>query len=106
MKQFDDTNYTGNPDFNYDQQEDYEGFMEIYEPFFSAVQKQYKSNPRTVWTVYDYEDDIHIRAGFHRKGETVNSIYIENVVHYFITLEEWNDPKETYIWFESSYSDT
>ena len=101
MEYFDDKNYTGNPDFNYDNEEGYEGFMETYEPFFSAVQEQNKSKPRTVWTVYDYEDDIHIRAGFHRVNESVDDVYIENIVHYFITLEEWKQPNETYIWFES-----
>lgn len=101
MEFFDDKNYTADPAFNYDNEEGYEGVMETYEPFITEVIKQYEAKPRTVWTVYDYEDDIHIRAGFYRNNEEIGDIYIHNVVLYFISLEEWQEPDETYIWFKS-----
>ncbi|MGO3344012.1 MAG: hypothetical protein ACTIM4_01685 [Marinomonas sp.] len=85
------TRYTGNPDFNYDDEEGEEGFMEIFSPHIERVVELNKVDPTKVWTVSDSEFDdglIIISAGMH----------FVNRVHYFISNESWTDPEEVYIW--------
>jgi hypothetical protein len=91
MVEFDETNYTGNSDFNYDNEEGQDGMMETYSPHVDRVQEQYKKNPKTVWTIMDAEsfDGQIIVAGYHHVNRFM----------YFISNEEWSDENEEYIWF-------
>lgn len=92
MRLFDDTHYTGNPDFNWQEEEGYEGVMELFEPHLSRVAAHNETHPKNVWTVFDGDDgNVLIEAGFH---------YV-NRIQFFISNEEWEDPEEIYIWFES-----
>jgi hypothetical protein len=93
MIEFDDTDYTGDARFNWDNAEGQEGMMETYGASFDAVRDQYKEHGRTVWTIIDGDEDdnLYIVAG-------ITSV---NRVNYFITNEKWEDEDEMYIWFNS-----
>ena len=96
MKYFDDAGYSGNPAYNWQEAEGEEGFMEIYEPYITTVLEVSKTNPQTVWTVVNGDDNNeYIIAGYH----------LLERIHYFISNEEWKDPHESYVWFESDYVD-
>ena len=84
------TKYSGDPDFNYDEEEGQEGFMETYSPHIERVIELHKINPTKIWTVSDSEIDegLVISAGMH----------FVNRVHYFISNESWTDPEEVYAW--------
>ena len=89
VKSFDDTEYTGDPNFNWDDQDGQEGQMETYSPHYEEVQAQLEKHPKTVWTVIDGEDGrCWIVAGFH---------YVNRFM-YFVSNEEWECSNERYLW--------
>ena len=93
--------YSGDPKYNYDNQEGQEGMMETFSPHIDRVLKLANSkNPkdfRRVWTVIDGDetDDMYIVAGYH----WVNRCY------HFITNEYWESEDEEYIWHVSEGED-
>lgn len=91
-KEFDDTHYTGDPNFTVPEVNEMDGFMETYSPYVDEVLKQLEKNPRKVWTVCDGEsdDNTYIHAGYH----------LSNRIHYFITKEEWESENESYYWIK------
>jgi hypothetical protein len=93
MKEFDDTKYTGDPKFNYDNQEGQEGLMETFGEHGKRVLEANEINPKRVWTIKDAEsfDGQIIVAGYH---------YVNRFM-YFISNEEWTDENEEYCWWES-----
>lgn len=84
------TKYSGDPAFNYDEEEGQEGFMETYSPHIERVLELNKIDPTKIWTVSDSEidDGLVIYAGMH----------FSNRVHYFVSNESWTDPEEVYAW--------
>lgn len=89
VKHFDDTEYTGNPDFNYADEPGHEGRVETYSPHIDEVQKHMIEHPNTVWTMVEGDDGkLYILAGYH---------YVNRFL-YFISNEEWEDENEQYLW--------
>lgn len=80
--------YSGDPDFNYENEEGQEGFMETFEPHVSRVQKVLQETPEKVWTIFDSDEGMEICAGYH----------LANRVLYFISNEKWENENECYSW--------
>lgn len=95
-----DKKYTGDVEYNWDDQEGQEGQMETYFPHIGRVLDLANSKDpkdyRRVWTVVDGSDsdDLFIVAGYH----------LVNRVMYFISNEMWGEEDECYYWFESDES--
>ena len=90
-----ESKYSGDPNYNYDNEEGQEGFMETFQPHIGRVLELANSDDpkdyKRVWTVIDGDqtNDMFIVAGYH----------LVNRVHYFISNEQWTDEDEEYIWF-------
>ena len=102
MIDFDDTEYTGNKDFDYAQGDfmsegdgSTAGMMENYGQDLSNVEIQSFVSPKTVWTIID-GDVMTIKAGM--------DIY--EAFMFFVSNEEWTDPKETYTWGDNGRDGT
>lgn len=95
MIEFIDTEYTGDSDYNWQDEEGQDGQMETFTPHVTRVKKLALENNKKVWTIMDAEsfDGMIITAGYH----------FVNRVMYFISNEEWKDADETYIWFKSEF---
>ena len=94
MIDFDDTEYTGNKDFDYAQGDfmsesdgSTAGMMENYGQDLSNVEIQSFVSPKTVWTIID-GDVMTIKAGFD----------LDSAFMFFVSNEEWTDIGETYTW--------
>jgi hypothetical protein len=89
MKEFDD-HFTGDPDFNWEDEPGCEGRMETYSPYVDQVQEQCEKNIKKVWTIVDGDEDDRMYAipGFH---------YVNRFL-YFISNEEWENEEEIYLW--------
>ena len=86
---FDETNYTGDPKFNWDNEDGQEGMMENYAPYSTLVKNKEAYEPKTVWTIFDAEDGLtHIKAGMNPYDSFM----------YFISNEKWESSSEEYIW--------
>ena len=98
MKHFDDTHYTGDPNYNWQNEEGQEGFMETFSPheervheLFAHIEKG-ESGSRRIWTIVAGDDgNFYIVAGYS----------FVNRVMYFISNERWQSIDEQYLWHES-----
>ena len=95
MIEFDDK-YTGDPAYNHDGEEGQDGFLETFEPSITQVQIVNTLRPKTLWTVVEGDDgNLYIVAGYH----------LVNRLHYVVTVEEWSDDGEEYMWCEFEEDD-
>jgi len=68
--------------------------LETYGEDLETIKKQYKDNPKKVWTVLDNGEEkdgfehLYVVAGFH----------FVNRLNYLITKEEWKDEEEVYVY--------
>lgn len=91
-----DAKYSGNPEFNWDDQEGQEGMMENFGEYYAKVAEQNEKNPKTVWTIEEVENgDMIIYPGMNHYDSFM----------YFISNEEWENEDEKYIWFSSDMMD-
>ena len=65
------------------------GELETYGDDFKKVIDIQKHNPKTLWTILECDDGLHVSAGFH----------CVNRMNYLVTLEEWDSENEIYEWF-------
>jgi len=70
--------------------------LEACEPDIALVLAINKAKPETLWTVVEGDDsNLYAIAGYH----------LVNRLHYVVTLEEWSDDGEQYLWCEFEEDD-
>lgn len=82
-----DKKYHGDPDFR-SESSDMDGIQETYGDELSAVVVQAQKNRKTVWTIVETGNGLHIIAGLH----------FVNRYQFFISKEEWKYSNEQYRW--------
>lgn len=88
-----DDKYTGDIQYNYDNQEGQDGIMETFSPHIEIVLELANSkdpkNYKRVWTIIESDsEDLIIIAGYH----------LVDRVMYFISNEMWESNEESYSW--------
>ena len=90
MRDFDDTNFTGDLNYNYSDDPATAGMMESYNPSHHKVATLYETEPERVWTIIDGEcGNLIIMKGMQVWGAFM----------YFVSNEKWNNKTDAeYIW--------